>query len=54
MHFIKIAHTISKEAREFLKSKAMEAYNKAFDEQHSESETESMSEDESENLMQSI
>ena len=54
MHFSEIAHPVSKEAREFLKSKAMEAYNQALDEQQSENETEDMPEDESENFTQSM
>lgn len=53
-HFSEIAHPISKEARELLNSKVMEAYNQALDEQQSEDETENMSEDESERFMQSM
>ncbi len=40
-HFSEIAHPISKEARELLNSKVMEAYNLALDEQQSEDESES-------------
>ncbi len=36
-----LAHPISKEARELLNSKVMEAYNQALDEQQSEDESES-------------
>ncbi len=51
-HFSEIAHPISKEARELLNSKVMEAYNLALDEQQSESENENMSEDELESFEQ--
>ncbi len=40
-HFSEIAHPISKEARELLNSKVMEAYNQSLDEQQSEDESES-------------
>ncbi len=51
-HFSEIAHPISKESRELLNSKVMEAYNQAFDEQQSEVETQDMSEDESKSFTQ--
>lgn len=53
-HFSEIAHPISKEARELLNSKVMEAYNQALDEQQSEEETEDISEDEQENFTYSM
>ncbi len=53
-HFREIAHPISKESRELLNSKVMEAYNQAFDEQQSEVETENMPEDESESFEQKM
>lgn len=52
--FSEIAHPISKEARDMLNNKVMEAYNQALDEQQSENETEDMSEDESESFAQSM
>lgn len=48
--FSEIAHPISKEARDLLNGKVMEAYHQALDEQQSEDESENMSEDESEAL----
>lgn len=53
-HFSEIAHPISKEARELLNSKVMDAYNQALDERLSEDETEDLSEDESERFTQSM
>lgn len=47
--FSAIAHPISKEARDMLNSKVMEAYNQTLDEQQSELESEDESEDEAEN-----
>lgn len=52
--FSEIAHPISKEARDMLNGKVMEAYNQALDEQHNEDETENMLEDESECFTQSM
>ncbi len=53
-HFSEIAHPISKEARELLSSKVMEAYNQVLEEQQSEDETEDMSEDEQESFTQKM
>lgn len=53
-HFSEIAHPISKEARELLNSKVMEAYHQAFDEQQSEDETDDMSNDKSESFTQKM
>lgn len=53
-HFSEIAHPISKEARELLNSKVVDAYHQALDEQQSEDETENMSEDEAESFSQSM
>ncbi len=53
-HFSEIAHSISKEARELLNSKALDAYNQVLDEQQSESEPEDSSEDESESFTQGM
>lgn len=53
-HFSEIAHPISKEARELLNSKVMEAYNQALDEQQCESESEDISEDEQANFTQKM
>ena len=53
-HFSEIAHPISKEARELLNSKVMEAYNQVLEEQQSEDETEDMSEDEQESFTQKM
>ncbi len=52
--FSEIAHPISKESRNMLNSKVMEAYHQAHEEQQSEEETEDMSEDESESFSQSM
>nr|WP_302186853.1 hypothetical protein [uncultured Ruminococcus sp.] len=52
--FSEIAHPISKEVRDLLNSKVMEAYHQALDEQQSEDESENMSEDESESFTQSM
>ena len=52
--FSEIAHPISKESRDMLNSKVMEAYHQALDEQQSEDESEDMSEDESESFTQSM
>ena len=53
-HFSEIAHPISKEARELLNSKVMEAYHQALDEQQCESESEDISEDEQANFTQKM
>ncbi len=53
-HFSEIAHPISKEARELLNSKVMEAYNQSLDEEQSEVEAENMSEDEQEGFTQKM
>ena len=50
--FSEIAHPISKESRDMLNSKVMEAYHQELDEQQSEDESENMSEDESESFTQ--
>lgn len=47
-------HPISKESRDMLNSKVMEAYHQALDEQQSEEEIEDMSENESECFTQSM
>lgn len=52
--FSEIANPISKESRNMLNNKVMEAYHQALDKQQSEDETEDMSENESESLMQSM
>lgn len=52
--FSEIAHPISKESRDMLNSKVMEAYHQALDEQQSEEETEDMLEDESESFTQTL
>lgn len=51
-HFIEIAHPVSKEARELLNSKVMEAYKQVLEEQQSEDETEDTSENEQEDFTQ--
>lgn len=53
-HFSEIAHPISKEARELLNSKVLEAYNQALAEQQSEDETENMSENENQEFIQTM
>ena len=52
--FSEIAHPISKESRDMLNSKVMEAYHQALDEQQSEDEVEKMSEDETQSFSQSM
>ena len=52
--FSALAHPISKESRDMLNSKVMEAYHQALDEQQSEDETEDMSENESESFTQKM
>ena len=52
--FSEIAHPISKESRDMLNSKVMEAYHQALDEQQSEDEAEKMSEDETQSFSQSM
>lgn len=52
--FSEIAHPVSKESRDMLNSKVMEAYHQALDEQQREDEKEDMSEDESESFTQSM
>lgn len=52
--FSEIAHPISKEARDMLNSKVMEAYHQALDEQQNGDETGDMSEDEQEDFTQSM
>ena len=52
--FSEIAHPISKESRNMLNSKVMEAYDQALNKQQSEDEAEDMSEDESECFTQSM
>lgn len=52
--FSEIAHPISKEVRDLLNSKVMEAYHQALDEQQSEDEAEKMSEDETQSFSQSM
>ena len=52
--FSEIAHPISKEARDLLNGKVMDAYYQAFDEQQNEDEAEDMSEDESESFTQTL
>lgn len=52
--FSEIVHPISKESRDMLNSKVMEAYHQALDKQQSEEETEDMSEDESESFSQDM
>ncbi len=53
-HFSEIAHPISKEARELLNSKVMEAYHQMLGEQQSEVEVENMSGDEQEGFTQKM
>ena len=48
------ANHISNESIDMLKSKVMEAYHQALDEQQREDESENMSEDESENFTQTL
>lgn len=52
--FSEIAHPISKESRNMLNSKVIEAYDQALNKQQSEDEAEDMSEDESECFTQSM
>ena len=52
--FSESAHPISKESRDMLNSKVMEAYDQALNKQQSEDEAEDMSEDESESFTQSM
>lgn len=53
-HCSALAHPISKESRDMLNSKVMEAYHQALDEQQGEDETEDMSENESESFTQKM
>ena len=52
--FSEIAHPISKESRDMLNSKVMDAYRQALYEQQSKEETEAMSKDESESFTQTL
>lgn len=52
--FSEIAHPISKESRDMLNSKVMEAYHQAHEEQQSEEETEDMAKLKTECVMQNI
>ena len=52
--FSEIAHPISKESRDMLNCKVMDAYHQALYEQQSKEETEAMSKDESESFTQTL
>lgn len=52
--FSEIAHSISKDSRDMLNSKVMEAYHQALGEQQNGDETGYMSEDEQEDFTQSM
>lgn len=52
--FSEIIHPISKESRDMLNSKVMEAYHQALDKQQSEDESEDISEEKSESFTQSM